>query len=520
MFAVPRIRILLFLTVVLLFIQNVSALDVSVTPSRIPIIGDVGDTIVEMVILENNENVTVTVIVEYDDLGLTIVPDNITLGPNFSDEMGVIYVIQPNITSGNITFTWVGSVLVASVDVDEVDEEPPLGDVPVEIFPSSPKSGSSIAVFFTGAHKGNSASGFLYCNGFMYPVDMEDGYGLIGLDPEAYGMATLYLFGSSVSEADSIKTFTVGKGESKFLMLSVPKTATVDSGVVATVSFGSEELGNQEIRVTSPSDVVDTFITDNKGRVEFTVDEIGRWRLTTADGGQMATGSIEVDYAVLPLGLIEENPQVGDSITIVTEPEAAVMVTLNSFFMSEYIASSDGFIPISLAEGGRYILDGQLGNMRGKYTFQIPGKAEIVILDSMTRMIVDAFEPYKQYIVEARGPDAKPLADAEAVWISNPYGTQEYLPLDGGKGLWTPLVTGPYTLSVDETASCAEGSEYILIMPVAGEFGWVVGVFIFIIIFFAMFTILLLYSKKRGVPLKIMWNSLRHKKKKSPLPIG
>lgn len=495
-------------------------MDVSITPSLIPFDGAGGDTVVEMVTLKNNENSSVDISIQYDAVGLTIVPDDVLLGPNASETVGIVYIIQSNATSGNITFEWIGSILVVSVDIDEAEDEPSQVEAPVEIFPSSPRSGSSIAIFFTGEHEGCSASGFLHCNGFIYQVDMVNGFGIVSLDGGAYGIATLYLFGGAVSEEDSRKTFAIERGESKFLQFSASKTATVDSGVEATLTFGGELLGNQEVTVTSPSDISDTYITDNKGRIEFTVDEIGRWRLMTTSGGQMATASTEVDYAVLPLGIIEEDPQVGDAITIVTESEAFITVMRDTILMGEFIASSDGFIPFTLSEGGRYTLDGKLDKMRGTFSFQIPGKAEIVILDTLTRMPVETVEPNKQFIIEARDPSGKILTGADAVWISNPFGTREYLTLKDGEGLWTPFVRGAYTLSVDETASCAAGSRYVLIMPPAGQFGWLVGLIIFLLMVIAVMLVLAVYSKRRGMPLRVMLNSVMGREKKPELPIG
>jgi len=510
-------------------VQCVSANDVTFEPDRIPISGEKGTTIVkELTVTNNNQTNSTDVRILTDAEGLTIFPDNVTLDANESVDIGIIYTLQTNVTYGNITFEWVGVDIVATVTVDEEEnggEEPPPVQAPVEIFPSPAKSGSSIAIFFTDESAGLSANGFLHVNGFIYRVEMEGGFGIVELDKDAYGPATLYLFGSAIMESDSTKNFDIAKGIGKDLRVSIAETATVNDDVAATVTYGGSPYGNQDVSVTSPSDVMETHITDNQGRIEFKVDEIGKWRVMLTAEGQIATGSVNVDYGILPLGIIEEDPpQVGDTITIVTEPEAHVEVFIDAEIDSDYVASGDGFIPLSIVRGGRYSLEGRLGNLRGKYSFQVPAKANINILDPVTRMPVDQVENEKRYIIEVTNSAGHPIEDADSLWIANPMGTKELLPLTSGVGTWNPYQTGSYILSVDDTSSCAGNSRYVLIRPPAGEFGWTTGVLVAFLSLFTILGLLVVYSKKRGIPLKLVLNSISgsifHRRKRPELPIG
>ena len=510
-------------------IQCVSANDVTFEPERIPISGEEGTTIVEkLTITNNNQTDSVNVSISTDSEGLTFFPpDFVILEANESEDIAIIYTFQTNVSYGNITFEWAGVDIVANVTIDEENggEEPPLVQAPVEIFPSPPKSGSSIAIYFTNESAGLSADGFLHVNGFIYRVEMEDGFGIVELDKEAFGHATLYLFGSAITEEDSTKEFDIEKGIGKDLRVSITGTATINSDVTATVTYGGNPYGSQEVSVTSPSDEMDVYITDNQGRIEFKVEEIGKWRVMLTAEGQIATGSVNVDYGVLPLGIIEEDPpQVGDSITIVTEPEAHIEVFINAEIEGDYIASGDGFISLSIVKGGRYSLEGRLGNLRGKYSFQVPEKANINILDPITRMPVEQVENKKRYIVEVTNPAGHPIEDAESLWIANPRGTKELLPLTDGVGTWNTYQTGSYMLSVDDTSSYASNSRYVLIRPPAGEFGWGTGILVAFISLFMILGLLVIYSKKRGIPLKLVLNSISssisRKSKRPELPIG
>lgn len=517
-----------FLSVFL--VQCISANDVTFEPESIFISGEKGTTIVESLNITNtNLTDSVDVNISTDAEGLTFFPDFVTLEPGDSVDIGIIYTLQTDVTYGNITFEWVGVDIVATVTIDEEEnggEEPPPVQAPVEIFPSPAKSGSSIAIFFTDESAGLGADGFLHVNGFIYRVEMEGGFGIVELDRDAYGQATLYLFGSAIMESDSTKTFDIEKGTGKDLNVDITETATINDDVAATVSYGGDPYGSQEVSVTSPSAEVETYITDNQGRIEFNVDEIGRWRVMLTAEGQIATGHVTVDYGILPLGIVEEEPpQVGDIITIVTDPEAHIEVFIDGEINGDFVASGDGFIPLSIVRGGRYSLEGRLGNLRGKYSFQVPAKANINILDPITRTPVERVENKKRYIVEVTNSAGQLIEDAESVWIANPLGTKELIPLIGGIGTWNPYQTGSYMLSVDDTASCAGNSRYVLIRPPAGEFEWTTGVLVAVLSLFMIFCLLIIYSKKRGIPLKLVLNSISgtffNKKRKRPeLPIG
>jgi len=506
----------------------VSAIDVTFEPNRIFISGDEGATITGILNITNNNNASVELDILTDATGLVFFPSSVTIEANESVEVNVLYILQTNVTYGNITFEWQGSNIKAEVVIDEGGGVviPPPVQAPVEIFPASPKSGSNVAIYFTEESAGLDANGFLHVNGFIYRVEMKDGFGIVELEKDAYGHATLYLFGSAIEEGDSTKEFEIIKGTGKDLRASVTATAKIDDSVSVTVSYGGEPYGNQEVMVTSPSDEVSTYTSDNQGKVDFKVDEIGKWRVKVSSEGQTATGSIDVDYGLLLLGIVEEEPpQVGDSITITTEPEAYVEVLVDGISEGDYIASADGFIPISITKGGRYALEGKLGNLRGKYSFQVPSRVNINILNPTTRNPVNKVENGKRYIVEITNSKGNLIEDVESVWIANPLGTKELLPLVGGVGTWNTYQTGSYMLSVDDTATYAGNSRYVLIKPMSGEFGWLNGLMIVCLSILALLIILVVYSRKRKIPFKLLLSStlgsiFSKKNKGLDLPIG
>ncbi|GAH84115.1 unnamed protein product, partial [marine sediment metagenome] len=121
-------------------------------------------------------------------------------------------------------------------------------------------------------------------------------------------------------------------------------------------------------------------------------------------------------------------------------------------------------------------------------------------------------------------PAGRLIEDAESLWIANPMGTKELLPLTKGVGTWNTYQIGSYMLSVDDTASYASNSRYVLIRPPAGEFGWVTGILVAVFSLLMLFVLLIVYSKKRGIPLKLVLNSISgsvfHRHKRPDLPIG
>jgi hypothetical protein len=490
----------------------------------------VKDEVIIRVVTLYNSNGTNTIVINLSvDEGITTAPlDSVTIGPATSVPLGISYTCPYNVSVGVISFSWIeeDKDLNISVVAEEDPgnggngEEPP--EIPVSFFPVQPVSGSSIAIFFTEQYEGITAKGFLYCNGYMYMVNVEDGFAIVHLDKDAYGLATLYLFGGAISSEDSVKTFTIEKGTIALLSVSVPTlTATIDNDVTATVTYGGEPLGNQEVQVMAPDDTQETYITNNVGAIEFAVDTIGKWKLIVMAMEQMTTASVTVSYGVLALSILEEDPQVGDTITILTEADAEIEVKIDGMFENDYIASSNGTVKYTLSKGGRYTLEGYLERKKAVYSFQVPGKAIISILDLTTRLPIGQIEPGQRYIIEVTDSSGNTIDELEALWISNPMGTREYLPLTEGSGTWMPIVAGSYILTVDSVATSSGNSRYILIKQSAVLTDVVLGVVLFIIIFLVIILLLMVYSKKRGIPLRITLKSLNpfSKTKKVELPI-
>ncbi|MBE3141079.1 MAG: hypothetical protein IMZ53_10920 [Thermoplasmata archaeon] len=429
-----------------------------------------------------------------------------------------------NQSSGNVTFAWVNNNNTLNVYIifDGTGQPiQPIGNASVNFFPPAPVSGSDLAIYFTGNYKGTNAKGFLYVNNYLYSVDITGGLGIITLDKNAYGTAMLYIFGNSISDADSMKVFDIVKKPDTLVTITTPATATVDDEVAVIVKSGDEPIGNMDVTITSPTNQREIYVTDNLGKISFTANEEGKWKLSATNEGQTATANVVVTYGTLALGIAEENPpKIGDTITIITEPNAVVDVEIDNMPEGQFTASSDGFILFNVVKGGHYTLDGNLNKLRGTYSFTVPGKAEIVLLDSTTHMSVQAIEKDKRYTVQATDSSGQILTGVDSIWISNPTGTKELLPLIEGVAMWSPTLTGSYILSVSETATTASNSRYILIKPSAGDSFWITAIGIAIASFLLIFVILLLYSKRRRIPLNILLGSLLHRQKRVELPIG
>lgn len=504
-------------------------------PDSIVFSGMKDEVIIRVVTLYNsNETDAITITLSVAE-GITTAPlGTITIEPEASIALGISYTLPYNISTGIISFSWnvedkeMNISVVAEEDpgTGGNGEEPP--EIPVSFFPAQPVSGSSIAIFFTKQYEGITASGFLYCNRYMYKVNVEDGFAIVHLDGAAYGSATLYLFGSAIKTEDSIKTFSIKKGSVALLSVKVStSTATIDNDVTATVTFNNEPLANQEVRVLAPDDTQETYITSNIGAIEFTVGILGKWKLTVMAMEQMATASVTARYGVLALSILEldeeQEPQIGDTITILTEADAEIEVKIDGIFEDDYIASSDGTIKYTLSEGGRYTLEGYLGKKRATYSFQIPGKAIISVLDLITRTPIEQIEPGQRYIVEVTDSSGNTIDDLDMIWIGNPMGTQEYLPLTEGSGTWMPIVAGSYILTVESGATSSGNTRFLLIKQSSELADAVLSIVLFIIIVLVTVLLLLVYSKKRGIPLRITLRSLlpfgKHRSGKVELPI-
>ena len=512
----------LMLIGLLFFIPTVSAFNVTISPERFKFSGNARDIFTQIVTLYNHENTTIIINVTYVASGLIVVPPSFIIGPNATKDLGIVYTMQ-NKSSGNVTFAWVNNnTLNVYLIFDGTGQQiQPIGNASVNFFPPSPLSGLDLAIYFTGNYKGLNAEGFLSVNNFLYRVDIIGGLGIVTLDKNAYGTAMLYIFGKSISDADSMKVFDILKKPDTLVTITNPATATVDDEITAIVKSGDEPIGNIDVTVTSPTNQRDIYTTDNLGKISFTADEEGKWKLSTTDEGQTATSNVIVEYGVLALGIAEETPpKISDTITIMTEPNAVVDVEIDNMPEGEFTASSDGFIPFNIVKGGHYTLTGNLNKLRGTYSFTVPGKAEIILLDSTTHMSVQTIEKDKRYTVQATDSSGQILTSVDSVWISNPTGTKELLPLIEGVAMWSPTLTGSYILSVSETATTAGNSRYVLIKPSAGDTFWINIAIIIISSLLVISAILLVYSKKRKIPLSIVISSLFHRQKRVELPIG
>ena len=497
----------------LFFIESASALNVTVNPNEFDFYGNKGDVVTETALVTNGESNAIHMRVTTNETNLTFVPANITLSPNASANLAITYILPKNISQGQIFVTFNDSNITVWVRYIEFIQQ----QAPVDIFPSPAISDNDLAIFFTGTNKGLKAKGFLSVNGFIYSVDM-DGFCIVHLDKAAYGPATLYLFGNSILQNDSMKTFTIQQGVTKEVSLSVPKTGTVDTYVSATVLFGNDPLGNQEVVIEDPNGSQNIQTTDNRGKIEFTPTEIGRWKLKTTAEGQTAIGSIDVKYGVLLVGIAEESYKLGDTITLVSEPTAKLSIYIDNDYETSLTADSDGKASLLLSKGGDYRIEGELGNTRGDKSFTIPRQAEIILLDASERAAAK-IEPTKRYTIQVADADGNPIGDVASVWISTPSGTRELLPLTSGQGSWTPMTVGPYTISVDDSTSAAGNSRFVNVKNAESQLGLLtigVGFIIFLVIIFGILAII---ARSKGVPFAPYVKSLVMRKKRPELPV-
>lgn len=494
----------------------VSVPNVTISPGSFTFSGGKGDIVTKTATLTNHGSATVSFNITSNMTGLTIVPSRVTVTTSTPVNFMLVYILPANISSGSITFAWNGSelrVVITYIVVGSGENQ-----APVEIFPSTPVSGADIVIFFKETTPGLVAKGFLSVNSFIYPV-IIDGFTIISLDKNAYGTALLYLFGNSVMPKDSKKTFTIQKGSIKEVVISVSKDVVINSDVTVTVMYGGDFLNNQEVIIIDPDDDQETMTTDNRGRIEFRVDSVGKWRLRTVADGQLATANINVDYGKLSLGIVEEEYGFGDTVTVITEPETAIDIYINNAYEGRLAASSEGFFSLVLSRGGTYRLEGSLGNLKGEYVFSIPGQAQIRILDPVTASPVTKLQVNKRYTVSVTDTEGGALKGADSIWISNPSGAKELLPLTDGAGGWCPLALGPYTLTFDDTATTAGNSMYFLIKPAEADFGPTLAVATVTVFFMSLFIILALVARSKAVPMTYLLSSLFKKKQKIELPI-
>ncbi len=495
-------------------VGHVSAVNVTVSPNHFDFSGSKGNIVTKTSLLTNLETTTVHIWVKTNVSGLTITPSNVTLASSSSASIALAYVLPTNVTSGTMTLSWNGTnITVTVVLVEDLTFH-----APVEVFPSPPVSGADMVLFFTGTSRGLEAGGFLSVNGFIYSVEMK-GYAVVHLDEKAYGAALLYLFGNSIGQNDSRKTFTILRGSAKEVNLTAPAEATIDVSVAATLTYGSDPMGNQDVVVVSPDGNQDLMMTDNRGKVEFTPDSIGRWKLKATAEGQTATASIDVKYGELMLGIAEETYQLGDTITIVTEPQASIDVFIDDAHETQMVADSEGLAPLLLARGGNYRLVGSLESLRGEKAFTIPRQAEIYILDSGTHTVANRIEPGKRYIVQVADSSNNPLVDASSVWISNPSGTKELLELTDGEGSWMPPSAGSYSLVTDDTETSAGNSRFVVVRAQEAQLGAMTIAIGLLVFFILVFVILFLMARQKGIPLSVFMKSMVKRKEKVELPI-
>lgn len=494
-----------------------SAMLVSFQPNHFTFSGLKGQIVNRTIVLTNQGNQTAIIKMKYNATGLLVIPQTITLNVSSSQNVLILYTLPTNISLGNISLSL--SELNLSVTVNYTVNLQPIIQAPVEVFPNPPISGSDIAVFFTGTSKGLIARGFLYVNGFIYSVDIN-GFGIISLDKNAYGPATLYLFGNSILSNQSMKTFTIQQGSALLVTINMPQESMIDADVPVIVKYGQDPLGNAEVKITDPDGNQETYTTDNQGKIEFTATAIGKWKATVTSGNQMASASTEIKYGTLPLGLAEDTPpQLGSTTTIVTIANTKVDVYIDDMFESSHTAPSDGLIPLPITKGGTYILKGELENKRSQFTFNIPGRAEIIIMDASTQMQVTNLQRNTRYDIRVTDASGNPLSEAESLWISNPSGTQEMLSLSEGMGTWYPMTDGLYTLSVDDTSTVGGNSRTITIKPISQDFGLLTGVIVFIVMIVMLFIILVLIAAKRHVPVNQVIMSIFKKKRRVELPV-
>jgi len=393
----------------------------------------------------------------------------------------------------------------------------------IEIYPTNPKAGASLAVILKGAgYEGKNAKGLLCCNDNLYAFDMSNGVGVVVLDQQFYGTATLRVFSGEFSPPLT-KSIDITHPSTDNIRLLASSTSVINKDTVVMLRFNQNPIPDFEVKITSPDGGDHYLITDKDGKIYPVLDVAGIWSFNTNVYGADITPAVTIAvYETLSLSYAG-TPSVGVATVIATEPFASVKIFLDDggelSLIEQHIASAQGIVEFTPTVGGSYKVQGTSSSKRSVCWLDVPCTVNIRITDALTSHIVVDFEKGKVYRITISNNAGISLNNVEVLYVATPFATTEILSLIDGKATWMPHLTGSYVFTVEETEMQAGASQHVIVREALVEgFDVAIPVVIVIILIIILIVIVVIYSHYKHIPLKNIFKNIKFGKKKTGLP--
>jgi len=358
----------------------------------------------------------------------------------------------------------------------------------------------------------------LYCNDHLYDFDLLDGVGVVALDQDDYGQATLRIFSSDFSPTEITKTVTIEQPSTDDIRLLAPSAGIINKEVGVVLRFNRKPLPDFEVKATNPNGKESYLITDEDGKIFVMLDVAGIWSFKASVYGKEINAMTNAAYEVLSISLTD-TPSIGIKTIINTEPYASIEIFLEEKLIEQYTASPQGIVEFTPTVGGFYEVRGTSNNKKGTRYFDVIGNTNIRILDALTASPVIGFEKGKLYQIIVSNNAGVALDNIETLYITTPFATTEILSLKDGGAIWTPHLTGSYIFTIEDMDTQAGTSRHIKVNEVSvEENGMVIPIIIFIVIMVIFITIIVIYSHYKHVPLRGIFKIFKFSKKKTKLP--
>jgi len=359
----------------------------------------------------------------------------------------------------------------------------------------------------------------LYCNNNLYAFDMMNGVGIVVLDQQSYGTATLRIFSGDFSPTEITKTINIEQPSTDNIRLLAPSTGTINEETTVVLRFNQKPLPAFEVKVTNPDGEDSYLITDENGKIYATLDTAGIWSFNAIVYGKEIIAMTSAVYETLLLSFTG-TPSVGAETIINTEPYSSVEIFLEGELIEQYVASLQGTVEFTPTVGGFYEVQGTSSSKKGTCYFDVIGTATIRLLDAFTTLPVTSFEKGRVYQLIVSNNAGITLDTVEMLYITTPFATTEILSLTDGKATWMPHLTGSYIFTVEETDIQAGASQYIVVRDALVE-----GADATIPITLAVMSIIAIiiisimyYAHHNKIPLKNIFKNIKFGKKKTGLP--
>ena len=490
------------------FFQTVSA-EVIITPAEQQFSGDIGTVIQKTFSLNNTGNTTVNGSISSGTSGLNTNLSSYSLKANESIFISIYYTLPFTTSSGAINYTWSGTdVTFKATAIAETAD--------IEIYPTSPKAGESLAVILKGGYEGKDAKGLLYCNNNLYAFDMSNGMGIVILDQDAYGVAYLRIFSEGFAEIK--KTITIGQPPTDSVRLLIPTTSTINKEMTALLRLNQKPLPDFEIKITSPNGKESYLITDNDGKIHAMLDTEGIWSFNANVYDRAITAITSTTYETMLLSFTG-TPSVGTKTVINTEPYSSVEILLDGELVEQAIASLQGTVEFTPTMGGSYEVHGTSGSKKGTCYLDVAYTVNVRLLDALTTLPVTSFEKGRVYQVIVSNNAGVALDNIKTLYITTPFTTTEILPLVDGRATWMPHLTGSYVFTIEETDMQAGASQYVVVKEALAEGLDTAPIIIIVAVLGITFVVMVvIYSYKKHIPLRNIFKTIKFGKKKTSLP--